>query len=94
MDEAYLPFAGIVERMLAFRGEINAAGMRSRIYECEIEMPVELWVGRDDEGALAIGSTPPLYRVATSFLPSFHRVRVLARLTEDSDGGSEQRVGP
>jgi hypothetical protein len=94
MDDAYLPFSTIVEEMLSFRGEIVQQGVRSRIHECEIEMPVELWVGRDAEGELAVGSTPPLYRLATTFLPSFHRVKVLATLTEDADGGAEQLVGP
>jgi len=94
MDEAYLPFSGIIARTLAFRGEINQSGVRSRIVECEIEMPVELWVGRDDEGELTIGSTPPVYRLATTFLPSFHRVKVLATLTEEPDAGTEQLLGP
>ena len=96
MDEAYLPLAGIIERTLAFRGEIidSSAGVRSRIYECEIEMPVELWVGRDVEGALLVGSTPPIYHLATTFLPSFHRMKVCATLSEEPDGGREQLVGP
>lgn len=88
MDEAFMPFQQIIERMLSFGGEFvdDEAGVRSYIYECEIESPVELDVVRDEQGALRIGSTPPLYYVDTSIRPSFHRLRFTAQLSEASDG--------
>jgi hypothetical protein len=88
MDEAFLPFAEIVGRLIAFHGEFTdeQAGVHSYIYRCEIEMPVELDIGRDDLGQLRIGSTPPLYYVDTSFRPSYHRLKVVACLAEDRDG--------
>ena len=83
-----MPFEQIVERMLSFRGDIvdEEAGVRSYIYRCEIESPVELDVFRDEDGTLQIGSTPPLYYVNTSFRPAYHRVRIKAELSEGSDG--------
>ena len=88
MDEAFLPFQQIIERMLSFGGEFvdDEAGVRSYIYECEIESPVELDVVWDEQGTLRIGSTPPLYYVDTSIRPSFHRLRFIAQLSEDFDG--------
>jgi hypothetical protein len=88
MDEAFMPFQQIIERMLSFGGEFvdDEAGVRSYIYECEIESPVELDVVWDEQGTLRIGSTPPLYYVDTSIRPSFHRLRLIAQLSEDSDG--------
>lgn len=88
MDEAFMPFQQIVERMLSFGGEIvdEEAGVRSYVYECEIESPVELNVVRDEEGALRIGSTPPLYYVDTSIRPSFHRLRFTAQLSQETNG--------
>jgi hypothetical protein len=88
MDEAFLPLAEIIRRTLAFPAEIvdTEAGVRSRIHACQIEMPVELSVLRDADGALGIGSTPPLYYVDTSFRPSYHRVSFSATLSEAQDG--------
>jgi hypothetical protein len=88
IDEAFMPFQQIIERMLAFRGEIvdEEAGVRSYIYKCEVESPVELSVVRDEQGALQIGSTPPLYYVDTSFRPSFHRLKFTADTSQGSDG--------
>jgi hypothetical protein len=88
MDEAFLGFAQIVQRMLAIRGEFvdEEAGVRSYIERCDIEMPVELDVTRDDSGALVIGSTPPLYYTDTTFRPTYHRLRLIASLGDDADG--------
>jgi hypothetical protein len=88
IDEAFMPFHKIIERMLSFGGEIidDEMGVHSFIYKCEIESPVELDIGRDENGTMQIGSTPPLYYVDTSIRPSFHRVRFTAHLPEDSHG--------
>ena len=88
IDEAFMPFRQIIERMLAFGGEIvdEEAGVHSYIYKCEVESPVELDVVRDEYGELHIGSTPPLYYVDTSFRPSFHRLKFRAEISQGSDG--------
>lgn len=83
-----MPFSAIVARMLAFNGEIvdEEAGVRSYIYRCEIESPVEFDVVKDADGTLQIGSTPPLYYVDTSLRPSYHKLRIKAELSEGRDG--------
>jgi hypothetical protein len=88
IDEAFMPFQQILENMLAFGGEIvdDEAGIRSYIYECEIDSPVELDVRRDEQGNVRIGSTPPLYHVDTSFQPSYHRLKFRAIIPKGSHG--------
>lgn len=41
-----------------------------------LDLPVELSVERDTDGRLAVLASPPTQRVATSFLPVFHRMSV------------------
>lgn len=87
MDEAFQPLRDIVRQMLAFPELVDEeAGVRSWIYECEIESPVELDVVRDAGGSVQIGTTPPLYYVNTSIRPSFHRLRFRAEVTRSTDG--------
>ena len=88
IDEAFMPFQQVLEEMLAFDGEFvdDEAGVRSYISKYEIESPVELDVVRDENGELQIGSIPPLYRVDTSFRPSFHKLRFTAEISRDTNG--------
>jgi hypothetical protein len=41
-----------------------------------LDLPIELSVERDGDGALVVLGSPPSQRVATSFLPVFHRMSV------------------
>ena len=88
MDDAFMPFSEVLRRMLSFGGDLvdEDAGVHSYIYECSIESPVELNVFRDDQGALRIGTTPPLYYVDTSLRPSFHKLKFTAERVEDTHG--------
>ena len=88
IDEAFMPFQQVLEEMLAFDGEFidDEAGVRSYISRYEIESPVELDVVRDENGGLRIGSIPPLYRVDTSFRPSFHKLRFTAEISRETNG--------
>lgn len=89
IDEAFMPFREIVVGLLAFRGEIadDARGIRSVIYGCDVDSPVELDISRNEAGELQIGTTPPLYRVDTSLQPSWHRLRITAELEEEEHDG-------
>lgn len=81
MDDAFMPLRQILDQMLAHLGEElvdEAAGVRSHIYECTIESPLELDLLRDETGVLHLGATPPLYYVDTTFRPSFHRITFTA----------------
>lgn len=88
MDDAFMPLHETLAKMLAFSGEIvdEDRGIRSHIYECAIESPLELTVTKTAEGGLDLGSTPPLYYVETSIRPSYHRVSFSAHSGTESDG--------
>lgn len=88
MDEAFMPLQHMIERLTSFRGEISdpEAGIRSYVFQCSLESPVELDVFRDATGVLRIGSVPPLYYVDTTFRPSFHRLSFTAGLARNFNG--------
>ena len=82
MDEAFQPFDGILEGMVAVpqpsSWTTRPACARTST-GCEIESPVELDVVRDADGVLRIGSTPPLYYVEHVVAPSYHRLSLHGR---------------
>lgn len=81
MDAAFMPLRQFFDQMLSHLGEElvdNETGVRSHIYECSIESPLELDLLRDERGTLHLGATPPLYYVDTTFRPSFHRISFTA----------------
>ncbi len=89
MDEAFVPLSGVIGGMRPTADvRDDELGIRFYISRVEIEAPVELDVTRDHGGALQIGSTPPLYYVDTSLRPSYHRLRFIAELDGEPDGGS------
>ena len=88
MDEAYLPVADILRKMLAFPVEIvdAEAGVRSRVYQCQIEMPdkaVHL-PRRCWRAAHWLDAATVLRRHHSP--QSYHRVGFTARLEETRDG--------
>lgn len=87
-DPAFLSFSDVLAQMMDVRGEIVdlEAGVRSHITQLSVELPIEFDVSRDDSGAIVLGSAPPLYYVETTFLPSFHRIRITAVCDEPHDG--------
>jgi hypothetical protein len=81
MDAAFMPLRQILDEMLAHLGQELVdvdVGVRSHIYECTIQSPLELDVPRDSGGVLRLGVSPPLYYVDTTFRPSFHRITFTA----------------
>ena len=50
--------------------------MRIRTERVEVDLPLEVRVGRDAAGALTVSATAPTQTFRTSVLPVFHRVRV------------------
>ncbi|HXT14989.1 MAG TPA: hypothetical protein VN706_05130 [Gemmatimonadaceae bacterium] len=88
MDEAFISVTDALALMLDFHGDITdaAAGVRSHIYQCTVELPIELDVSRADDGSLVLGSVPPLYPVSTTYRPSYHRVRFTAVVDEAPHG--------
>lgn len=86
MDEAFLPLHRMLQAMTA-DGDIRSErhGIHMYVHRYSIESPVELDVARGEDGSLSIGSVPPLYRVETSFRPSYHQIRFAAELSETVD---------
>lgn len=89
MDDAFLPLHRMIEQTVPLGREVRdqEAGVKSYIYACSIETPVELDVVRDENGTLSIGCAPPLYRVSTSVLPVFHSIRFTAEVNQSPAAG-------
>lgn len=83
MDEAFIPFHRMVVG-LAAHADIRSEehGIHMYVHRFSVETPIELDIVAGDDGSVAIGSVPPLYRVDTSVRPSFHQVRYTAELAD------------
>lgn len=88
MDEAFIPLHQMILGMTAagdFRSD--TAGVHMYINRLAVETPIELDLTVAEGGGMQIGSVPPLYRVATSVRPTYHKIRFAAELSEmPSDG--------
>lgn len=86
LDEAFLPFAELVPALIPRLPDLmdEDAGVRSRVVGYEVSTPVELDIVVAADGRVVIGSTPPIYHVATSDLPVFHQVRLVATREEET----------
>lgn len=79
MDAAFVHLGQIVADLADFEElRDEEAGVRSYVHRAHIESPVELSIRVAADGAVEIGSTPPLYRVETSIRPSYHRLAFTA----------------
>jgi len=87
MDNAFISFGQIVEKVLDFKGDISDEdnGIHFYIDEIEVGTQVELDIIVDENGKVTIGAIPPLYRVNTSFRPSYHSITLTAK-THPEDG--------
>ena len=83
MDEAFVPLHQMILGMAA-GGELRSAdgGIRMFIHRFAVESPIELDLTERDDGSVAIGSVPPLYRENTTFRPSYHQIRFTAELSD------------
>lgn len=80
MDEAFLPLNSIIDKILEIPGNFSdeESGVHSYIYEIEVGTPIELDITLNDDGTVKIGTVPPMYRVDTSFRPSYHSITIKA----------------
>lgn len=85
IDEAFLPFNKMVEEMVDVNAEFYTAdkGIHLYAYEMEVMTPVELDIIVDENGKITLGLVPPLYRVETSFRPSYHSISFTAEKYEN-----------
>jgi hypothetical protein len=91
MDSAFISFGQIIEKVLDIKGNINDEdnGIHFYIDEIEIGTPVELDIVVDENGKVTIWAIPPLYRVDSSFRPSYHNITLKAK-THLEDGNRNQ----
>jgi hypothetical protein len=84
MDEAFLPFNQMIDKLSSLDAEIydEHNGIHLFIERFEIDTPVELDIVTDEQGKVHIGIVPPLYRVETSYQPSYHSLRFSAEKYE------------
>ena len=64
--------------------DAEMAGQTS-VRALQLDLPVELEVAHDADGRLTVLASPPAQRVATTFLPVFHRMAV--RIEREEEGG-------
>jgi hypothetical protein len=83
MDEAFVPLHELMLG-LAAGGRVGspADGVEMTIHRFSVESPIELDLNVHDDGSVEIGSVPPLYRVETTFRPSFHQISFTAELAD------------
>jgi hypothetical protein len=81
VDEAFIPLSELLGELGA-HGDVRdeTAGIHMVIDRFTVETPIELDLSVRDDGTIAIGSVPPLYRISTSLRPSYHRVEFTAEL--------------
>jgi hypothetical protein len=83
VDEAFVPFHRMVVG-LAAHADIRSEehGIHMYVHRFSVETPIELDIVVAADGTVEIGSVPPLYRVDTSFRPSYHQIRYSAELAD------------
>ena len=77
IDEAFMPVQEMVSIFLqpfeGFRDEEHGVAMG--IEKLSMDIPIQLEVVTNEDRSVAIGATPPLYKLDTSFSPVFHQLR-------------------
>ena len=76
IDESMMTVEEMVNELIGPIEEIvdQEEGVVQSIHKLEMNMPVQLEVVVDDDGNVQIGTTPPLYKLETSFMPVFHQL--------------------
>ena len=77
IDEAMMSLSDMVEDIIEpfepMRDQEQHVSMS--LVSIHLDMPVQLQVSVGEDGRVALGITPPLYQVETSFAPVFHQIR-------------------
>ena len=87
-DSLKLPLGDLVSwfcETARVEDEEMAGDDRMSVRALRLDLPVELTVAHDGE-RLAVLASPPTQRVATTFLPVFHRMTVRVEREEAGDG--------
>ena len=84
IDEAMLEMGEFIVQMSDFNGHLfDPDSLTSfQLEEVDLSMPVQLDLLVQDDGAVTLGGSPPLYYADTTILPVFHQLKVKIRVTE------------
>jgi hypothetical protein len=84
IDEALLPMYQHLQGFVDINGVISDdfAGVKMELEEVEIESPIQLQIIVQENGAVTLGSSPPVYYVETGVMPVFHQIKVKAVKTD------------
>ncbi|NMF86711.1 hypothetical protein [Nodosilinea sp. P-1105] len=71
-----LPIAELIEHFadLSDRLENSESGYALEIEQVNVDLPIELNVSVDDDGAVTLHGSAPTQATRTTFLPVFHRM--------------------
>jgi hypothetical protein len=86
VDEAFLPLHELMPALIPNLPDIldTDAGVRTRMTGYDVTTPVELDIVVSADGSVRLGGAPPLYHLATSTVPVFHGLRIVAVREEAS----------
>lgn len=71
-----IPFGDFLAGLVALDPQVGDDQMTLWVERMNLELPVELGIGWDERGQLAVEASPPTQHLATSVLPVFHQLRV------------------
>jgi hypothetical protein len=101
IDEAMLEMNEFIAQMTEVEGYLYDEEMETamQLEKVKLSVPIQLDLQVQDDGAIALGGSPPLYYVETTILPVFHQLTVNIEVAKneirDSHAGSdESRVEP
>ena len=77
LDESMMSIREMVSFFFESFGEITdeEEGVVMGVEKISLDMPVQLDVVLNTDGSVSLGTTPPLYRIETSFNPVFHQLK-------------------
>lgn len=91
LDEAILPFNAFASGVCDLEGVISSetAGVRMRLKEAAVELPILMDIQPGAGGDLLLGASPPLYYVATGIESVYHKIKITVIAEE---GGGQNSI--
>ncbi len=88
MDEVFQPLHSVLRNLAAVDQGIYdpESGISTYISEITIETPIELDISWDESGNMQLGTIPPLYRIETTYQPSYHNIKF--NVCQNSENGN------
>jgi hypothetical protein len=84
VDEAMMGLSQMVEELIepfdVLKDEDGE--LQTSLVGIHIDMPVQIETMTDENGKVAFGITPPIYKLETSFNPVFHQLKFTCEIVE------------